>query len=569
MHINRWITLSASALLQCSAGVSYCFSIYSDQLKDALGYNQAQIQGLASPLVALLVVGWLPGFTYDALKGYRHIGPRLVLCWGLLEHVCGYLGLWLVASGHAVLPYWAMVALTVMAFNGSNWIDTACIATNVHNFPGDRGSVVGVLKALVGMSASMFTTIYVAAFRPDALSFLFFIALGPAVLGLLAVPFLDVSSEEGAACAKDAGKGWRFGAAFSVVTMLAVYQLGTSGLLGVREGLSPAVRGGLLGGLAALLLPLLFLWLRSGGLLMRESQDDPSDEETSLCNDGLQSRRQSGDGTVWVHVRSSAPAAKGSDDVQEPLLPRSRGQDTGAQRIMKPAALTVRECCASLNFWLLFFVFGVGTGIGLMFVNNLGQLVKSLGGLPDGQDVLVSLFSIFSAAGRLACGFLPETFLHRYSVPRTAFLVAVAGLTAGVCLVSAASSLALLWVAAPLAGFAFGCHWSLMPPLASELFGMRSFASLYCLLQFATTFGTYAFATRLAGGVYQQHGRWHGDEESECVGSDCYRLTFIVGACTEALAMLLAVVLYYRTRVLYGKNQQLQEAGQDRSESSR
>ena len=78
MHINRWITLSASALLQCSAGVSYCFSIYSDQLKDALGYNQAQIQGLASPLVALLVVGWLPGFTYDALKGYRHLGPRSV-----------------------------------------------------------------------------------------------------------------------------------------------------------------------------------------------------------------------------------------------------------------------------------------------------------------------------------------------------------------------------------------------------------------------------------------------------------------------------------------------------------
>ena len=79
MHINRWITLSASALLQCSAGVSYCFSIYSDQLKDALGYNQAQIQGLASPLVALLVVGWLPGFTYDALKGYRHIGPRYIV----------------------------------------------------------------------------------------------------------------------------------------------------------------------------------------------------------------------------------------------------------------------------------------------------------------------------------------------------------------------------------------------------------------------------------------------------------------------------------------------------------
>ena len=52
-----------------------------------------------------------------------------------------------------------------------------------------------------------------------------------------------------------------------------------------------------------------------------------------------------------------------------------------------------------------------------------------------------------------------NTFSEKFSACRTAFLVAVAGLTAGVCLVSAASSLALLWLAAPLAGFAFGCHW--------------------------------------------------------------------------------------------------------------
>lgn len=75
--------------------------------------------------------------------------------------------------------------------------------------------------------------------------------------------------------------------------------------------------------------------------------------------------------------------------------------------------------------------------------------------------------------------------------------MAVAGLTVGACLLSSAGSLRALWAAAPAAGFAFGCHWSLMPPLAGELFGMRSFASLYCLLQFGTTFGTYAFATKL------------------------------------------------------------------------
>jgi hypothetical protein len=33
--------------------------------------------------------------------------------------------------------------------------------------------------------------------------------------------------------------------------------------------------------------------------------------------------------------------------------------------------------------------------------------------------------------------------------------------------------------------------------LGTQLFGMRSFATLYCLLQFSTTFGTYALATCL------------------------------------------------------------------------
>lgn len=75
--------------------------------------------------------------------------------------------------------------------------------------------------------------------------------------------------------------GWRFGTAFCVVIMLALYQLGTSGLLGIGEGMSVGVRGGLLGGLAALLLPLLFLWPRSGGLLIMDAQKSCGDAEAA------------------------------------------------------------------------------------------------------------------------------------------------------------------------------------------------------------------------------------------------------------------------------------------------
>ncbi|CAL8464603.1 g4138 [Coccomyxa elongata] len=569
MYASRWLTLSASTLLQCSAGVSYCFSVYSSQLKDALGYNQTQIEGLASPLMALLVVGWLPGFAYDRLRHRRHLGPRLVLLWGLLEHFCGYCGLWLAASGRLALPYWAMVALTVMAFNGSNWIDTACIATNVHNFPHDRGTVVGVLKSLVGLSASVYTSVYVAAFRPDALSFLLLIAAAPTVIGLCAMPFFN-ALPDGVDGDDDNAKttGVRFGVAMNVVITLGLYQLCTCGLLGSHSSLSQVVRGAMLAGLLLLLAPLLFLWASTGRLLLHTHALSFRDEEKSAGGEAAVR-----EGTK-AHLQDGGQVCTGGTELDAPLLGAAslpdhidgtdtQGVEVGPRHASKAPVglagaavqkqeLKLWECAASLNFWLLFLVFGMGTGTGLMFVNNLGQLVESLGGGRDGQDVLVSLFSVFSAAGRLACGSIPERLLQTYGLPRTLFLVGVSVLTAAVCALSALSQPALLWVAAPAAGFAFGCHWSLMPPLAGELFGMRNFATLYCLLQFGTTLGTYALATRLAGGIYQLQAERHGDDGDVCIGADCFRSTFVIAAGLEMGAAVLALILYCRTSQLYG-----------------
>ena len=71
--------------------------------------------------------------------------------------------------------------------------------------------------------------------------------------------------------------------------------------------------------------------------------------------------------------RGVVEAEQGVPSLQVQCQGPAQGRNEGVQRTTKPAALTVRECCASLNFWLLFTVFGVGTGVGLMFVNNLGK----------------------------------------------------------------------------------------------------------------------------------------------------------------------------------------------------
>ena len=54
-----------------------------------------------------------------------------------------------------------------------------------------RGTVIGILKALLGLSASAYTTVYVAFLEPDASKFLLLLAIGPSAVALLCVPFVN------------------------------------------------------------------------------------------------------------------------------------------------------------------------------------------------------------------------------------------------------------------------------------------------------------------------------------------------------------------------------------------
>jgi hypothetical protein len=49
-----------------------------------------------------------------------------------------------------------------------------------------------------------------------------------------------------------------------------------------------------------------------------------------------------------------------------------------------------------------------------------GQLVQSLGGGADGNNVFVALFCVTNAMGRLTFGFLPERSMHYFGTPRCA-----------------------------------------------------------------------------------------------------------------------------------------------------
>ncbi|BDA46699.1 probable transporter MCH1 [Coccomyxa sp. Obi] len=194
-------------------------------------------------------------------------------------------------------------------------------------------------------------------------------------------------------------------------------------------------------------------------------------------------------------------------------------------------------------------VAAAGMGTGLVYLNNLGQMVSALHG-HSSAAVYVSIFSVSSCGGRLLLGHVPERALHARGVPRPLFLIGVSLVTAAVAVLCAFASLGALYPAALLAGLAFGGHWSLAPALACDFFGLRHFASNYCLLQLAPALGGFALATELAGYLYDRTAAEQGHHHN-CRGHQCFRPAFLICAILCLFAAAAATVLHLRMRSLY------------------
>lgn len=76
MYVNKWAGFSVSVVCTCSAGLAYCFSLYSNQLKEAFGYDQRQIQAIGSATNLGGYASIISGLVYDSMLGWDGRGPR-------------------------------------------------------------------------------------------------------------------------------------------------------------------------------------------------------------------------------------------------------------------------------------------------------------------------------------------------------------------------------------------------------------------------------------------------------------------------------------------------------------
>lgn len=212
--------------------------------------------------------------------------------------------------------------------------------------------------------------------------------------------------------------------------------------------------------------------------------------------------------------------------------------------------LNLLQAMCTVNFWILFFAMACGMGSGLATVNNLGQIGEALGYSSFESNTLVSLWSIWNFLGRFGAGYVSDHFLHVRGWARPLFIVLTL-VTMSIGHAVIASGLpGALYSGSVLVGVCYGSQWSLMPTIASEIFGVRHMGTIFNAITVASPVGSYIFSVRVVGYIYDMEASGQGNS---CNGTHCFMLSFLIMSFATLLGSLAALGLFFQTKSFYNE----------------
>ena len=141
---------------------------------------------------------------------------------------------------------------------------------------------------------------------------------------------------------------------------------------------------------------------------------------------------------------------------------------------------TPAQILKSANFYIMWIVYFIGAGAGLMVIGSVAGMAKqSMGEL---AFLAVVILAVGNAAGRIVAGSLSDRIGRTLTLSLMLGFQAVLMFIAIPIIGAEHPSTALLLVVATLIGFNYGTNLALFPAITKDLWGLKNFGTNYGLL---------------------------------------------------------------------------------------
>ncbi|KAK1285213.1 hypothetical protein QJS10_CPB20g01085 [Acorus calamus] len=541
----KWMVLVATIWIQAFTGTNFDFSAYSSDLKSVLAISQVQLNYLAVASDLGKAFGWSSGLALLYLPIWTVL--FIAASFGFV----GYGLQWLVIRNLISLPYILVFLLCLLSGLSICWFNTVCFVLCIRNFTTNRSLALSLTISFNGVSAALYT-LAAGAVSTSAAS-----ASGPTYLLLNAALPLLVSA---AALLPILRQEQRqpphriqpeTAAHDSVLFLLLnafAFLTGLYLLLLDASSTAPSVDRLLFGGaLLLLVLP--------------------------LCVPGVICARDWAHRTITSSFRINGGASGFSlVDIDELELHKSlliKEDDEEKWRWWRCCwkndrmAMLGEEHSASklvrrIDFWLYYAAYFCGATVGLVYINNLGQIAQSLGRYSD-TATLVTVYSACSFFGRLFSS-APDFLRGKIYFARTGWLaLALMPMPVAFFVLVGSDSLNALTAATALIGLSSGFIFAAAVSVTSELFGPESVGVNHNILITNIPLGSLLYGL-LAALVYDANeGRSSfitspsNDGAVVCMGRKCYGETFMTWGCISMFGLAASAALFWRTKPAYDR----------------
>ncbi|KAK7325273.1 hypothetical protein VNO77_29432 [Canavalia gladiata] len=531
-----WVGLAAAVWIQIAAGNAYNFPLYSSALKSVLGLNQQQVTILGFANDVGESVGLLPGIVCNKFPPWALILVGALLCflgYGLL-----YLA---VTQTLSQLPYVLLCLALCVATNSSAWLGTAVLVTNMRNFPLSRGTISGILKGYVGISAAVYTLIYSILLQGSASKLLLFLSVGVSAVCLIMMYFIRP-------CTPPSGEDSSVHVHFifaQVASVLFASFLVITTIVTNMVSISDVVSYILIAIMIILLMTPLAIPIKMTLFPANSKNNVGSSDQLASGDDVSMQSPLLSPSSSETHVLSFHESEDASD--VEILIAEGEGAVRGKKRPKRGDDFKFFEALVKADFWLLWFAYFLGVGSGVTVLNNLAQIGVALG--VEDTIILLSVFSFCNFLGRLGAGVVSEHFVRWKKLPRTFWMTSTQIIMIVAFLLYASALDGTLYAATAMLGICYGVQYSVMVPTVSELFGLKHFGVISSFMMLGNPIGALLFSVFLAGNVYDTEAEKQGS--STCYGANCFRLTFLVLAGVCGFGTILNIILTLRIRPVY------------------